>query len=372
MSADGDGRPSIASLRKPSILHAFVQAPDDIGPRSVVVGGSGFLGRRLVTRLLDEGYQVRVLDLTGHPELDSRAQLVRVDLARAREVAAALAGADTVFHTASMIPLTGMPGAALRRRSYEVNVSGTEHILDGCREQGVARLVYTSSVNVVFGPAVVAADESCPYAARPVDLYSCTKIAAERLVLHAGRADAGLATCALRPGGVWGPYAGGLMLEKLLDRIALGLPLLRIGDGSAPVDNTHVDNLAEAHLLAARALARRPGSTSAQAYFITDEEPMDAFEWFEPLLSALGYSLSRARLPVGVAYRAAHACEWLERVAGIKPLLTRAEVLKVTRAHSFRIDKAREQLGYNPRVKRREGLLACVPYARAYLARKRA
>lgn len=344
---------------------------DDIGPVCAVAGGSGFLGRRLVARLLDEGYQVKVLDLAAHPDLDRRAQLVQVDLAHAGEVRNALEGADTVFHTASMIPLTGMPSAALRRRAYEVNVSGTEHLLRGCRVQGVRQLVYTSTVNVVFGTAGIDTDESCPYAGRPLDLYSQTKIAAERLVLHAGR-DGAPATCALRPGGVWGPYSGGLMLDKLLDQLARGLPLPRIGSGGVPADNTHVDNLADAHLLAARALARRPEVVSGQAYFITDEEPMDAVEWFEPLLSALGYRFARATLPASVAYRAGHACEWLERLAGVKPLLTRAEVLKVTRAHSFRIDKARAQLGYSPRVKRREGLLACVPYARAYLARKRA
>jgi 3beta-hydroxy-Delta5-steroid dehydrogenase / steroid Delta-isomerase len=349
-----------------------VQAPDDIGPLCVVVGGSGFFGRRLVTRLLDEGYRVRVLDLAQHPELDARAQLVRVDLTQAQRVSAALEGASSVFHVASLIPLTGVPSAALRRRSYEVNVSGTEQLLAACRARGVARLVYTSSVNVVFEAPVIGADESCPYAGRPIDLYSRTKIAAERLVLHAGRPGAALATCALRPGGVWGPYAGGLMLEKVLDQLARGMPLMGIGDGSAQADNTHVDNLADAHLLAARALARDPAAISAQAYFITDEEPMDPLLWFEPLLSALGYTISRARLPAAAAYRVAHACEWLERLAGVKPLLTRAEVLKVTRAHSFRIDKARAQLGYSPRVKRHEGLLACVPYARAYLARKRA
>jgi 3beta-hydroxy-delta5-steroid dehydrogenase/steroid delta-isomerase len=347
-----------------------VQAPDDIGPLCVVVGGSGFFGRRLVARLLEEGYRVRVLDLAGHAELDPRAELVRLDLAHAQQVSSGLAGAASVFHAASMIPLTGLPKAALRRRAYEVNVSGTEHVLRGCREQGVARLVYTSSVNVVFGPPVVGADESCPYAPRPIDLYARTKIAAERLVLHAGRS--GLATCALRPGGVWGPYAGGLMLEKLLDQVARGLPLLRIGNGSAAVDNTHVDNLVDAHLLAARALARRPASISGQAYFITDDEPMDALEWFEPLISALGYSISRARVPAGVMYGVAHACEWLERLAGVQPLLTRVEVLKVTRPHSFSIEKARVQLGYQPRVQRRQGLLECVPYAREYLARKRA
>ncbi len=336
-----------------------------------MVGGSGFFGRRLVTRLLDEGYAVRVVDLVRHPGLDPRAQLALVDLADAPGVSAAIAGAESVFHSASMIPLTGLPTAALRKRAYEVNVRGTQHVLNACRERGVPRLVYTSTNNVVFSEAVVGGDESLPYAARALDLYSQTKIAAERLVLDAGLAGGALKTCALRPGGIWGPYAGGLMLEKVLDQLARGMPLARIGDGSGVTDNTHVDNLADAHLLAARALARRPELVSGQAYFITDDEPMDAFEWFEPLFTALGYPMPERRVSAALMYHFAHAGEWLERLLGLAPLITRVEVLKVTRSHSFRIDKARAQLGYAPRVTRRRGLLECVPYARAYLARKR-
>ena len=77
-------------------------------------------------------------------------------------------------------------------------------------------------------------------------------------------------------------------------------------------------------------------------------------------------------MPAGLAYRIAHASEWVELLTGMKAPITRAEVRKVTHAHSFRIDKARAQLGYEPRIKSRLGLLECVPYARAYLARRRA
>jgi 3beta-hydroxy-delta5-steroid dehydrogenase/steroid delta-isomerase len=232
--------------------------------------------------------------------------------------------------------------------------------------------VYTSSTNVAFSEPVVGGDESSPYAARPLDLYSKTKIAAERLVLEAGRAGGALKTCALRPGGLWGPYSGALMVEKLLDVLASGMPLCRVGAGPGLVDNTHVENLVDAHLLAAAGLAQRPAQVSGQAYFITDDEPMDAVDWFAPLLSALGYPVPELRVPAGLVYRLAHASEWLERALGIRAQITRAEVRKITRPHSFRIDKARAQLGYAPRVKSRHGLLECVPYARAYLARKRA
>ena len=67
-------------------------------------------------------------------------------------------------------------------------------------------------------------------------------------------------------------------------------------------------------------------------------------------------------------YSVAYGMEWLHRLGGPKPMVTRVEVLKVTRPHSFRIDKARAHLGYEPRIKSREGLLDCVPYARSYLA----
>ncbi len=346
------------------------QSPGDIGPLCVVTGGAGFFGRVLVTHLLDAGYRVRVFDRASHEELDSRAEVVLGDVRERAQLEYAFRGARSVFHTASLIHLSGVASEATRARVFDVNVRGTDNVIDACVAQGVSNLVYTSSNNVVFDREHIDGDERASYASRFVDLYTETKALAEQRVLAAGKRGT-LRSCALRPGGIWGPGAGGVMLDKVLDQIAQRTFIARIGRG-AVADNTHVDNLAEAQLLAARALARDPERTSGEAYFITDGEPMDPVDWFQPLLEGLGMSLPRLRIPAQLMYGLGYACEWASsRTAARPPLLTRIEVLKVTRSHSFRIDKAREHLGYEPRVTSREGLKACLPYARAYLAQKR-
>jgi len=348
-----------------------MQSPHDIGPLCVVTGGSGFLGRAIVKLLLEQGYRVRVFDRADHPQLDPRAELFLGDVRDRDEVRRALLGAGTVFHTASLIHLSGVASKRTRERVFEVNVGGTHNVIEACRANGVPRLVHTSTNNVVFDREVVDGDERAAYATHWVDLYSETKLLAERAVLAAGKSGTGLCTCALRPGGIWAPYGGGVMIDKVLDQIALGTFVARIGDGGL-ADNTHVDNLCEAELLAARALRAKPELVSGEAYFITDGEPMDPVDWFAPLVEGLGSRLPSRRLPARLMYGLGYACEWAARLGAPAPLLTRVEVLKVTRRHSFRIDKAREHLGYVPHIRSREGLIACLPYAREYIANKRA
>jgi 3beta-hydroxy-delta5-steroid dehydrogenase/steroid delta-isomerase len=340
----------------------------DVGPVCLVTGGSGFFGRALVRRLVAEGMQVRVLDVARHADLDPRAELMQADLRDVDAVHRAVRGVGTVFHTAALINLSGVADARTRKTVFDVNVGATQTLLDACRALGVPRFVYTSSNNVVFDREIVDGDESEPYAQRAFDLYTLSKIESERRVLAAGKQGT-VKTCALRPGGIWGPYAGGVMIDKVLQQIAKGTFIARVGSGSL-ADNTHVDNLADAQWLSAHALLERPERVSGEAYFITDGEPMDPVEWFRPLVEALGESMPERRIPGLLMYGLAYGLEWLHRLGGPHPLVTRVEVLKVTRAHSFRIDKAREHLGYEPRIKSAEGLLACVPYARAFLAQR--
>lgn len=342
----------------------------EVGPVALVTGGAGFFGRVLTRRLLDEGLSVRVFDVASHPELDPRAQLVQADLRDADAVSRALEGVSTVFHTAALINLCGVARPATRQLVHDVNVQGTGNVIDGCIRQRVPRLVYTSSNNVVFDREIVEGDESEPYATRHFDLYTETKILAEKRVLAAGKGGS-LRTCALRPGGIWGPGAGSVMIDKTLDALAKNQFVARIGNG-AIADNTHVDNLAEAQLLAARALVRRPELVSGEAYFITDDERIDCMDWFKPLVEALGGTMPTRRIPGKLMYGVAYLAEWFARFSGSAPALTRVEILKITRTHSFRIDKAREHLGYVPRVKSAEGLQGCLPYAREYLAKRRA
>lgn len=341
----------------------------EIGPVCLVTGGSGFFGRALVRRLVREGVRVRVLDVARNAALDANVEFVEGDLRDLQTVARAAEGVATVFHTAALIHLGGVASVATRKKVTDVNIGGTENVIAACHRHGVARLVYTSTNNVVFDREIQLGDETEPYAERAFDLYTITKRESEKRVLAAGKQGT-LKTCSLRPGGIWAPYPGGVMIDKVLEQLAKGTFVARIGPG-ASADNTHVENLADAHILAARALATKPDVVSGEAYFITDDEPMDTVEWFRPLVEALGYAMPERRIPESFMYGLAYGMEWADRLFGAPALVTRLEVLKVTRTHTFRIDKARAQLGYEPRIKRSDGLLACVPFAQEFVDKKK-
>jgi 3beta-hydroxy-delta5-steroid dehydrogenase/steroid delta-isomerase len=104
-----------------------------------------------------------------------------------------------------------------------------------------------------------------------LDLYSETKALAERAVLAADE-PGGLRTVALRPGGLWGPGEDSMMIRSFVEQLASGRFKLLVGDGRALLDNTHVENAVDAHLLAARKLREAPESVGGQAYQ-TDGEP---------------------------------------------------------------------------------------------------
>src|ERR1700744_2124917 len=141
--------------------------------RVLVTGGSGFVGANLVTTLLERGYQVRSFDRAPSP-LPSRPglEVLQGDICDPDVVAAAVAGVDTVFHTAALIELMG--GASVtdeyRKRSFAVNVEGTKNLVHAARAAGVQRFVYTASNSVVRGGKPIAnGDETLPYTERFAD-----------------------------------------------------------------------------------------------------------------------------------------------------------------------------------------------------------
>jgi 3beta-hydroxy-delta5-steroid dehydrogenase/steroid delta-isomerase len=215
---------------------------------------------------------------------------------------------------------------------------------------------------VVFDREIEGGDERLPYARRFVDLYSETKALAEQAVL-AANGGGGLLTCALRPGGIYGPGSP-YVLARMVDALARGLLAVKVGNGEARSDNVYIDDLVTAHLLAAEKLA--PGSPVAgRAYFIGDGRPC-YFEFFAPgrrARSALRSLGARARStrrgpPVG------------HRVLGTgEPLLSRIEIRKIAWSHWFRTDAASRDLGWVPTVSVEEGLARCIPSCRELLAR---
>jgi nucleoside-diphosphate-sugar epimerase len=354
-----------------------------LGP-TLVTGGTGFLGRRLVERLLTQGRQVTVLGRTPASDLEARGvRFVRASLEDGVAVRAACAGVETVFHTAAKVGVWGRYDDFFR-----ANVLGTRAILAGCREHGVSRLIYTSTPSVVYnGRDLAGIDESLPLTTACPSPYPLTKALAEREVLVANSPE--LCTVALRPHLIWGvgdPH----LVPRLLARARAGR-LRIVGTGRNRVDLVHVENVVDAHLLAEAALTvchllndkhnslehkgkynvtdvchlidDNPSGVGAgsaavgKAYFITNGEPVVLWDWINGLLIALGEPPVTRRIPLGAAQAVGALCEGLWRALPLagEPPMTRFVAAELAKDHWFDISAARRDLGYQPRVSMAQG-----------------
>ncbi len=317
---------------------------------ALVTGGGGFLGGRIVEMLLAQGVRVRVLGRGSYPDIARLgAECVRGDLRDGAAVRKAAEGVDTVYHVAAKAGVWGR-----RQEYFGINVTGTENVIRACRQNGVSRLVYTSSPSVVFGEESIAGgDETLPYPDRYLAHYPASKAVAEQAVLQANGPD--LATCALRPHLIWGPKDNHL-IPRLIEVAGQGR-LIRVGDGTNKVDLTYVDNAATAHVQAAGQLS--PGSAVAgQAYFIGDPEPVVLWDWIDQLLVRLGMEPVKKRIGYRTARTLGGLMEVAYRLLPLKgePPMTRFVAAQFAKSHFFSHAKAARDFGYAPSVDNATGL----------------
>jgi 2-alkyl-3-oxoalkanoate reductase len=319
-----------------------MSATAGLGP-AVVTGGSGFLGRRIVERLLAAGRPVAVVGRREPADLVARGvRFIQADLGDAAAMTAACAGASTVFHTAARVGMTGP-----YRDYFRDNVQGTLAVIEGCRRHGVARLVHTSTPSVVYnGRPISGADERLPLTRSCPSPYPLTKALGEAEVTAAN--GQGLSTVALRPHLIWGAHDTHLVPSVVASARSGALKV--VGKGTNRVDMVHVDNAADAHLLAEAALAA--GKAGGRAYFLSDDKPVVLWEWINRLLVALGEPPVTRRFPLWLAYGAGAVLEtaWpLLRRDGMPPM-TRFVAAELAKDHWFDISAAKRDLGYRPTV----------------------
>ncbi|XP_073399080.1 putative short-chain dehydrogenase/reductase family 42E member 2 isoform X2 [Dendrobates tinctorius] len=281
----------------------------------LVTGGAGYLGQNLGLALIKLGYTVILFDI-HKPDRDIpiRATFIQGDIRDYDALYDACEGVDCVFHAASF----GMAGSQqLHKKQIEsINIGGTQVVIDVCIDRNIPRLIYTSTVNVVFGGNYIEEgdEETTTYypPEKQLDYYSKTKTIADQMILAANesplKGGGKLLTCVLRPPGIYGPD-----------------------------EKTHLPRL-----------------VSGKAYFIHDGEQVSFNEWYlHPMFEKLGFPDPWIIIPTSLVYAAAFILEYLHLIlrpfVSLNPVLTRHEVMKIAVVHTFRIDKARKELGYNPK-----------------------
>ncbi len=215
----------------------------------VITGGSGFIGTHLSELLAEQGHTVRIIDISP-PPLGSKAEFVRASVLDPGRLEKLFAGAEAVAHLAALIDVQA--SIADPASDFQINAVGTLNVLEAARRAGVEKVAFASSAAVYGNPEEIPVPESHP--TEPLSPYGASKLSAERLVVLYNRLYS-MQNAALRLFNVYGrgqtpvsPYSG--VITKFASALAGGNQPLIYGNGKQTRDFVHVDDVANAFLLA--------------------------------------------------------------------------------------------------------------------------
>ncbi len=314
----------------------------------LVTGGGGFLGQAIVQQLLARGDQVQVLNRRHYSGLEAKGvRCLLGDIADPEAVMTACQGVDAVIHVAAKA------GSGLYRPDfYQANVVGTTNVLKACQAHGIRYLVHTSSPSVVHsGQDIEGGDESLAYPDHYSAPYPETKALAEREVLAANGEN--LRTCALRPHLIWGPGDNQLLPRLIEKNRGRGI---RLPAPDKRIDAVYIENAAHAHLLALDALIEGTAAAGS-AFFISNDEPMPIEDIMRQLLLAADQTPHIQSISPKLAWMLASTIEsvWRWTKRRDEPPLSRFVVEHLATAHWYQINRAKEILGYQPRISMAQG-----------------
>jgi nucleoside-diphosphate-sugar epimerase len=301
---------------------------------ALVTGGSGFLGRCLVRRLLSDGVRVRVLVRTASKaELlqTQGAEVVVGEITDPRAVAAALDGVTVVYHLAGRLLVPGVPAAEYHR----THVEGTNVLLERARTApDLQRFVHCSTTGVLGATGDRPADETAPL--RPTNVYEATKAEAELAVRHASRE--GFPAVIARPGLVYGP--GDLHLLAFF-RSILRRRFRPIGRRAVWLHPIYIDDLTEA-LVRCGQHAIAPG----ECFHIAGSEPVSLAGLAAAIAAAGGTRVPLGHIPLPAARAVAAVGDRLPSALKRSAPLTRSRLDFLTHSRVYDVTKAKRLLDF--------------------------
>lgn len=326
--------------------------------RYLVTGATGFLGGHVAEACAQRGWPVSTIARSGSDtalleKLD--VTIHRGDLSDADTVGRAVEGADVIVHCAAKV---GDRGPADEYRP--INVEALRRLLQTCVGRPLHRFIHMSSLGVYEARHHHGTDETEPLPAAHIDGYTQTKVEAEQVAWQM-RQQHGLPLVVLRPGFVYGPRDRTVM-PKLIHRLCQGR-IHYLGSDYRALNTIYIGNLVDAVFLA----VEKPEAVG-QAYNLTDGEPVSKRRFIEAVAAGLGQPAPAQRLPYWLAAILVRVAARHVRRHGMngKPLITPAQFKFMILNLDFSIEKARKELGYQPRVRFDEAIRETMAWYREH------
>ena len=311
----------------------------------LVTGGTGFTGKALVRRLLGEGHQVVALDYKEGlktQELREWGADVRIGSVVDKEIVEnCMQGVEIVHHLAAAFREMNVPNTFYD----EVNVGGTKNVLESAYKHKVKKFIYCSTCGVHGNIDNPPGGEDAPI--QPADYYQRTKYEAEPIVNEYFKK--GMKTVILRPAAIYGP-GDPERFYMIFKKVAKGhFPM--IGTGKTYYHPLYIDNLIDAFML-----TMQGDKGIGEAYLIADEEYLEIKDIVLKVAKALNVVVKIKHYPMLPVIITGHIVEKICKPFKIAPPIFPRRVDWYRQNRAFKIDKAKRDFGYNPKIGIDEGL----------------
>jgi nucleoside-diphosphate-sugar epimerase len=318
----------------------------------LVTGANGFTGSNLCRKLVSQGHDVTALVRPQSSIQTLRGldiNLVRADLSNGELPQKAFNRVEVVYHIAAAFRKEGVP----RQYFYDVNVIGTRKVLEASLKAGIQRFVHCSTIGVLGNIKNPPANEETPY--NPGDIYQKTKMEGEKLALDFFKKH-NFPGVVVRPGSIYGP--GDMRFVKLFKSINRGVFVI-IGSGNTNFHMVYIDDLTDGMVLASE-----KEEALGEIFILTGNEPVKINDLASCIAEVLDKPVPTRHIPAAPVMLAAKAVQAACRPLGIEPPLYPRRLDFFLKNREFDIAKARNVLGYHPKVDLKSGLKATAEWYR--------
>lgn len=309
----------------------------------LVTGATGFTGTALCRRLVADGHTV-----TAFVRASSKTEELGrigvhceiVDLTDPQSVMQAFKNFDKVFHIAAAYRTEH----STTDEFIKVNVDATGNLLEAAKSKGVGRFIHCSTVGVQGEIDDPPADEN--YRFKPGDHYQDSKLEGEQLARK--YFAEGLSGVVFRPVGIYGP--GDTRFLKLFKSVAKGV-FVMIGSGKVLYHMTYIDDLVDGIVLCSTA-----PNIQNEVFTLGGEKYTTLKELVAEIADILGKPYPKIRIPFIPVYWASIVCDKVCKIINVSPPIYPRRVEFFSKDRAFSIEKAKNMLGYQPKISLREGL----------------